>query len=234
MAITRFFTLIAFSIGAAQLACAAVIPAPVFSGSPTDRPTSFSKPPGDAPAPTDIPQNGNAFNISAGPLGCPPSFSASGLPDALPSGFPPVESADGSPPTDIPGDASNKSLAPSQSDIPPTNTSSYPSGVSSDGSTPTQLSRGNLGSPSQLPDFPSTSASDGAMPTDIPQNGTMPTDTPPSFPQGGTPSACPSYLPSSDGAVPSDLPVYGFSSGSLPQGCPTAFPSGGPAPTDTA
>ena len=85
MAITRFFTLIAFSIGAAQLACAAAIPTPVLSGSPTDCPASFSKPsgPGAAPAPTDIPQDGNAFNISAGPLGCPPSFSASGAPDAV-------------------------------------------------------------------------------------------------------------------------------------------------------
>jgi len=83
MAIIRFFTLIAFSISAAQLARAAVIPTPVFSGSPTDCPTSFSRPSGDAPAPTDIPQDGNAFNISAGPLGCPPSFSASGLPDIV-------------------------------------------------------------------------------------------------------------------------------------------------------
>jgi len=83
MATTRFFTLIAFSIGAAQLACAAVIPTPVFSGSPTDCPTSFSKPSGAGPAPTDIPQDGNVFNISAGPLGCPPSFSASGVPDAV-------------------------------------------------------------------------------------------------------------------------------------------------------
>ena len=85
MAITRFFTLIAFSIGAAQLARAAVIPTPVLSGSPMDFPTSFSKPSGSgaAPAPTDIPQDGNAFNISAGPLGCPPSFSASGVPDAV-------------------------------------------------------------------------------------------------------------------------------------------------------
>ena len=131
MAIIRFFTLITFAIGAAQLACAAVIPAPVFSGSPTDCPTSFSKPSGDAPAPTSIPQDG-----TAGPLGCPPSFSASGLPDAVretliewtenlppsqrPSGFPPVKSADGSVPTDKPGDAFDKSLAPSQSDIPPT------------------------------------------------------------------------------------------------------------------
>jgi hypothetical protein len=83
MAITRFFHLIAFSIGAAQLACAAVIPTPVFSGSSTDCPMTFSKPSGDAPTPTDISQDGNAFNISAGPLRCPPSFSASGLPDAV-------------------------------------------------------------------------------------------------------------------------------------------------------
>ena len=102
-----------------------------FSGSPTECPTSFSKPSGDAPAPTDMPQDG-----TAGSLGCPPYFSASGLPDAVresliewtenlppsqrPSGFPPVQSADGSVPTDIPGDAFDKSLAPSQSDIPPT------------------------------------------------------------------------------------------------------------------
>ena len=38
----------------------------------------------------------------------------------LPSGFSPVESANGPAPTDLPGDASDKSLAPSQSDIPPT------------------------------------------------------------------------------------------------------------------
>ncbi|EDR01309.1 uncharacterized protein LACBIDRAFT_312252 [Laccaria bicolor S238N-H82] len=242
MAITRFFTLIAFSIGAAQLACAAVIPTAVFSESPTNCPTSFSKPSGDALAPTDIPQDG--FNISAGPLGCPPSFSASGLPDALPSGFPPAESADGSAPTDIPGDGFKKSGVPSQSDTLPTNTASYPSGASPDGSAPTQLPRGYLGSLSQLPDSPS-SASDGATPTDTPQNGSMPSgsgNAPPSFSQGGDPSAFSSYLPSaapSDGAVPSDLPTYDLSSGSLPQGCPTAFPSsvfpsGGPAPTDAA
>ncbi|EDR04212.1 uncharacterized protein LACBIDRAFT_304907 [Laccaria bicolor S238N-H82] len=237
---TRFFTLIAFSIGAAQVACAAVIPTPVFSGSPTDCPTSLSKPSGDAPAPTDIPQDS-----TTGPLGCPPSFSASGLPDIRPSGFPPVKSADGSVPADIPGDASDKSLTPSRSDIPPTNASSYPSGASPDGSVPTELPREYVGSLSQLPDFPSTSAADGATLTDIPQNGTMPTgsgNAPPSFSQGGTPPVCPSFLPSaapSDGAVPSDLPAYDFSSGSLPRGCPTAFPSSafpswGPAPTDVA
>jgi len=83
MTMTHLFILIAFSISAAQLACAGVIPTPVFSGSPTDCPTSFSKPSGAGPAPTNIPQDGNVFNISAGPLGCPPSFSASGLPDAV-------------------------------------------------------------------------------------------------------------------------------------------------------
>ena len=124
MGIIRFFTLITFAIGAAQLACAAIIPASVFSGSPTDCLTAFSKPLGDAPAPTGIPQDG-----TVGPLGCPPSFSASGLPDAVretliewtenlppsqrPSGFPPVKSADESAPTNIPGDAFDKSLAPS-------------------------------------------------------------------------------------------------------------------------
>ncbi|KIJ95559.1 hypothetical protein K443DRAFT_11279 [Laccaria amethystina LaAM-08-1] len=112
--LTCFFTLIASAIGAAQLACAAVIP--VFSGVPTDFPTLFSRPLRNVPAPTDIPQDVNAFNIYAGPLECPHSFSR-------PSGFPPVESVDGPAPSDIPGDAFDKSLAPSQSDIPPTNMS---------------------------------------------------------------------------------------------------------------
>ncbi|KIJ96089.1 hypothetical protein K443DRAFT_124592 [Laccaria amethystina LaAM-08-1] len=111
MAIPRFLILIACSIGAAQLSCAATILASVFSGSPTDCPTSFSKPTGDA-APTDIPQDGYAFNISTGPLGCPPSFPTSGLPDARLSGFRLLNL--------LMGDAFDKSLTPSQSDIPPT------------------------------------------------------------------------------------------------------------------
>ena len=96
-----------------------------------DCPTLFSKPSGDVPAPTDIPQDS-----TEGPLGCLPSFSVGGLPDDIqesliestenlppsqhPSSFLPVKSTSGSVPTDIPGDAFDKSKAPSQSDIPPT------------------------------------------------------------------------------------------------------------------